>query len=263
MTDETPFFIRENDVFIGQDPARGPWSADHCHAGPVAGLIARAVEQAVEDGKFLTRLTIDLVRPVPLSGIRIATDVTRSGRRLATVSAVVRGLDDRICATATSLHLAEAPVGAVPTAPRTRLKLAEATSGSFPVEGLIHGKPCFADFIDIAYPPGESKDPGPTTLWMKTPPLLADDDMSSFQRLCPLADCGNGISRNEEIGKLGFMNADLTIVAHRQTTSDWLATTASSDWHDSGLGLATAVLQDEQGPVATALQTLILNRFDA
>ena len=60
--------------FCANAPARGPWSADHCHAGPVAGLIARALERAVPE-KVLTRMTLDLVRPIPMAGFEIITDV--------------------------------------------------------------------------------------------------------------------------------------------------------------------------------------------
>ncbi len=258
--DVTAFFVRDGDVFIGQDATRGPWSVDHCHAGPVTGLVARAVERAVGQDKNLNRLTLDLIRPLPLRGLLVSAEVTRAGRRLSTASAVVRDLDDRICATATSLHLADAPIGDVPTAPAPRLSLADATPGRFPIDGTLHGRPCFADFVDIAYPPGETTAPGPTTLWMRTPPLLADEEMSPFQRLCPLADCGNGTSRNTPISEVGFINADITIVAHRPSTSSWLASSAASDWQSTGLGLATAVLHDEHGPVASVLQTLVLSR---
>lgn len=262
-TNATPFFVRSGDVFVGQDPTRGPWSVDHCHAGPVTGMVARAVERAVGPDKNLSRLTLDLIRPLPMNGLRISAETTRSGRRLSTARAEVRDLDDRLCATATSLHLADNPIGDVPTAPAPRLVLTEATPGHFPVEQVLHDRPCFSHFVDVAYPPGESAEPGPTTLWMRTPPLLADEPMSPFQRLCPLADCGNGTSRNVPISEVGFMNADITIVAHRPTSADWIASSAHSDWQATGLGLATAVLHDEDGPVASVLQTLVLSRPNA
>lgn len=257
----TSFFVRDGDVFVGQDASRGPWSVDHCHAGPVTGLAARAVEHAVGPEKTLNRLTLDLIRPLPLSGLRITADITRSGRRLSTARAEIRDLEDRLCAMATSLHLADGGIGKVPTAPAPRLVLAEAERGRFPIEEVMHDRPCFAHFVDIAYPPGESPSPGPTSLWMRTPPLLDDEVMSPFQHLCPLADCGNATSRNASIADVGFVNADITIVAHRQSSSEWLASSARSEWHDTGIGLSTAVLQDEKGPIATVLQTLVLTRL--
>jgi len=255
------FFIEQQGVFIGQDAARGPWSVDHCHAGPVTGLIARAVEAVIGGDKMLTRLTVDLLRPQPVAGLRVTAEMVRDGRKVATARAEVTDLEGRICASATSMHIAEGDVGPVATAPVPPPPLvhAEATPGRFPAREVAHDQPMIGHFIDVAYPPDKTREPGPTTIWMKTPPLLPGETPSSFQRLCPLADCGNGISRNEELTDVGFMNADITIVAHRRTMSDWLASRAISHWHDTGLGLARAEILDEQGPVASVLQTVLLS----
>ena len=86
MTSKTqePFFTRANDdLFVGNGPARGPWSADACHAGPVSGLLARAAENTVAN-KQMVRLTANFIRPVPMDGFRIETEVIRDGRTAAT-----------------------------------------------------------------------------------------------------------------------------------------------------------------------------------
>ena len=257
------FFERDGAFFVGADSARGPWHPGQLHAGPVAALTARALEQAVGPEKPLARLTLDLIRPAPISGLRFEASVTRSGRTLATSRAEMLDREGVVCATATGLHLAERDLGATPTAPVETLSFAEARIGAFPVNEVAHGEPCFGDAVEIAYPPGEDGAPGPGAIWMRAPALLADETPSSFQRLCPLADCGNAISRNAEIDAFSFVNADLTIVAHRQTTAEWLASRARSEWRSTGIGLSTAVIHDEQGPVATALQTLVLRRSGA
>ena len=247
-------------VFVGQDAARGPWSRDHCHGGPVTGLIARAAEQAVGPDKDIVRLGIDLLRPVPVSGVRVVAKIEKNGRQVSTANIQVIDTDGQICAQATSMHLAEHNLGPVPTTDYPRLRLADATPGKFAEGRALHGKPFFAQFIEVAYPPGHSGSPGPTTMWMKSLPLLEGENMSPFQRLCPLADCGNGISRNAEVDEFQFINPDITIVAHRKSSSEWLASTARSDWQSNGIGLATAVIQDEEGPVATVMQSLVLRR---
>ena len=254
----TSFFKLENGLFIGQEPARGPWSAVHCHAGPVAGAIARALEIEIGPEKALTRLTIDLVRAVPLAGFTIEAETVHSGRKLANGRAVLTDLDGRVCATASSMHITEADFDPFPTAPVDPPRFAEATPGPFSITRPAHKLPAFGDFIETAYPPGEDKSPGPTTLWMKTLPLLPDEVPTPFQRLCPLADCGNAISRNANINEYQFLNTDLTIVAHRHSESEWLASTATSHWHPTGRGLAHAILYDDAGPIATALQALII-----
>ena len=50
---------------------------------------------------------------------------------------------------------------------------------------------------------------------MSTAPLLPDETPSPFQRICPLADCGNAFSRHAEPVEIAFVNPDLTIALHR------------------------------------------------
>ena len=134
-----PFFSQRTDgAFVGNDPARGPWSPDHCHAGPVTGLVARAAEQAVGPGKMLTRLTLDILRPLPLAGLWVAAETTRHTRTLATTSVTVQDDDGTLCVRASSMHLVEKDLGQVPTAPVTPLRLEEATPGDFTIgAGLL------------------------------------------------------------------------------------------------------------------------------
>lgn len=251
------FTMRDGGVFHGNDPARGPWSEDGCHAGPAIGLIARAVE-ALLPAQALTRLTVDLIRPIPMDGFTIDAEPTRQGRTVGAASAHLMDRDGTVCARASSLHVTERDLGEVATIDVPVPSPSVATSGRFPVTGTSHNQPSFGDFVDVAYPPGETSAPGPTTIWMRIPPILSSENPSPFQRLCPLADCGNGTSRNTEITEMGFMNGDITIVAHRHPQSEWLALEAVSHWQPTGIGLAEARILDEQGPVASVLQTVIL-----
>lgn len=181
-------------MFVGNGPARGPWTADACHAGPVSGLLTRAAENTITD-KQMVRLTANFVRPVPMDGFRIETEVIRDGRTVALVSTTLRDRTSRICATATSTHIVKKTIGALST---------------------------------------------------------------PFQSICPLSDCGNGISRNLELNELSFVNPDITIALHRLPESEWLASSAVSHWQSNGIGLAHATLFDEIGAVGVALQSLVL-----
>jgi hypothetical protein len=253
------FFTQVADgSFIGNDPARGPWSQDHCHAGPVSGLIARAAEALAGPERMLTRLTVDFLRPLPMAGMRIEALTGRDTRTLATTQVQVRGLDGTLCASATVMHLTRRAHSGMPTTATAAPVPGDAVPGSFPIRLGRHGLPMFADFAEVRLPPGEDTMPGPTVLWMRTPALLEGEVPSPVQALCPLADCGNAISRNGELDEYGFMNVDLTLQVHREPVSDWLASQAVSHWHDSGIGMSHAVLSDTEGPVAVALQTLVL-----
>ena len=253
-------FLKLDDehVYIGLDPTRGPWSTDHCHAGPVAGAIARSIEIVAGPEKLLTRLTMDLIRPIPMAGFRVEAEMRREGRKVSTAAAKLTDLDGKVCVTASAMLIAPTEPQPMPTAPVTPLKVADAEPGLFPVQKTMHGEKAFGHFVEVRYPEGESPDPGPTKMWMKTCALVEGEVLTSFQRICPLADCGNAVSPNTLMQEVGFVNPDLTIVAHRQTHADWLLTDTVSHWRPNCIGLAEARISDDDGPVATALQSLIL-----
>ena len=234
------FHLRDDGAFIGNDPARGPWSADHCHAGPVSGLIVRAAETEVGPEKMLTRLTVDLLRPQPLAGLRVAAETTRHTKTLATTRVTVHDLDDTLCATATTMHLARRDLGPVPNVTLVPPRLQNAVTGPFPIGEVRHDLPGFANHSQVLYPKGGNQGAGPKTVWMRTPKLLEGEEQSPIQALCPLADCGNGISWNAPTTEMG------------------LASDSICHWQSSGIGMSQSVLYDTEGPVGTALQTLIL-----
>lgn len=253
--------------FVPTDLARGPWVADACHAGPPTGLIARASERAVAalvgPAQPLLRLTVDLVRPVPMAGFRVEAEVVRAGRSVTTT--LVRLVDGagREVLTARGMHVAAGEV-VVPPAPEAPADgwpvLDESVPGPFPIEGAAHGLTCFVDAVETRWPPGEGGTPGPSTVWMRTPPLLAEEEPSPFQRICPLADCGNAVSRLAEPREAGlsFMNTDLTIALHRPPVGEWFASRSTSWWQPTGHGQSDSLLLDAHGPVGRAVQTLLL-----
>ncbi len=254
---DSAFFRDVDGLIVGNDAARGPWSAEACHAGPVSAVIARELERCVAD-KQLVRLTITFQRPIPLAGFRVTASLEGEGRTGATATAVLADTDDKICAIATSLHLATESAEGLPTACIDGPDIAEATPGQFAVQRAIHGLPFFGSSIEVAYPPGGSAKPGPTTMWMRTLPIIEGEAPSPFESVCPLADCGNGISRNTDFDKATFVNPDLTVAIFRLPESDWLASESVSFWEPNGIGLSQAQLFDTRGAIGYALQTLII-----
>jgi hypothetical protein len=258
----------DGDWFAPTEHARGPWDARACHAGPPTGLLARAVETAAP-GHRLTRLTVELIRPVPLAGFRISATVVRSGRVVASTRAELVDQNATVCAYAHGTHVVSSsePVLRQSFGPddESPPRLADATPGTFPITRSAHDLPgfCTDGSVEVAYPVGQDQAPGPTTLWMRTIALLPDETPSPFQRICPLADCGNAFSRYAEPWVTQFLNADLTIYLHRDPVGHWLGSKVTADWHPNGVGISDALLFDEQGTVGRAMQTLVLRRAAA
>ncbi len=247
--------------FVPTGFARGPWDPDACHGGPPTGLLARALERTLPDIR-LARLTVDLARPVPMAGFSIETEIVKAGRATGTTRATIVDADGVPRAVATGMHVMTSPVALFPAvldnSGLETPRLADSEPGAFPIARLLHDLPAFNRAVTQRYPRGEGPNPGSTTVWMRTIALLPDEDPSPFQRICPLADCGNAFSRHAEPGQVQFINADLTVALHRDPVGEWLGSRTVSHWQPSGIGLADALLFDDDGPVGRALQTLLL-----
>jgi len=247
--------------FDPTDHARGPWDPDACHGGPPTGLLVRAMEHVLPEMR-LARISVDLGRPVPMAGFSIVTEVTRAGRATANTSASLVDADGKVRATAIGMHLAPAPVplfeAAIDNSGALTPRLADSTPGNFPVGRVAHDRPGFRGAVEIRYPEGEDDAPGATTVWMRSVALLPGEQMSPFQRISPLADCGNAFSRNAEPHEVQFVNTDLVIALHRDPVGEWMGSRATSAWQPTGNGLADALLFDDVGPVGRALQTMLL-----
>jgi len=255
------FFETDDHVwFKPTQHTRGPWDVNACHAGPPTGLIARALEQLLPD-KRLIRLNVNLLRPIPFSGFKIEVSLQRDGRSAATSSANLLNAEGKVMVSASGLHMVEqSPPHEYPTHKASFGTAKDAKPGGFPIQTL-HDLPAFnGDGVQIRYPAGEDGNPGPTILWMKTVPLLETETTSPFQKICPLADCGNAFGRNANPSEVSFVNPDLTLILHRDPIGEWLGSESVGYWEPNGQGLADALLFDEQGVVGRAMQTVLLKR---
>lgn len=255
---ESYFTTTDGRWFVPTELCRGPWDANACHAGPPTGLAVRALEQLLPNMR-LARVTVDVLRPIPMSGFQVRAEVRRPGRS-ATWTEAELFEDDQVFVRVGALHLRTSEQLDVETASVEVPRFFQAVVGSFPVRNTRHDLVCFVDSVEVRYDPSASfGNGGPTVIWMRTVPLLADEEPSGFQRLCPLADSGNGISYNQPLDQVLFVNPDLVISVYRQPVGEWIGSRVVSHWQSDGTGLSDAELFDQTGPVGRVTQTLLLN----
>lgn len=253
------FFTSSNDDwFQPTEHTRGPWDEHSCHAGPPTALLARSIEKLLPEQR-LTRLTVNLQRPIPFAGFRVEATIMRRGRTVSLGEAKLLDGQDKVVITAAGMLLATVDEPGLATHSEQFAPLEQASEGLFPITETLHGLPAFnGDGVSVKYPHGQDHTPGGTTAWMKTVPLLSYEEATAFQRICPLADCGNAFGRNADPHDVTFMNTDLTLLLHRDPVGDWLGTRSVGYWEPTGIGMADALLFDEKGAVGRALQSLIL-----
>ena len=91
-------FVRQGETYVPTASAGGPWSPSHLHGGSPTGLLALLMEQATADsGLRLSRLTVDLLRPVPAAPLTAELAVVRAGRRLRVLQASLLADGVEVC----------------------------------------------------------------------------------------------------------------------------------------------------------------------
>ena len=104
----------DGDRFRPTELTRGPWSADAQHGGPPAALLAFCVERhAGTADTQVARMTVELLRPVPLVPLAVTVRTLRPGKKVQLVEATLRAGDGEVArATALRIRIADLPLPA-------------------------------------------------------------------------------------------------------------------------------------------------------
>jgi hypothetical protein len=243
--------------------SRGPWSPDALHGGPVAALLAGALEVAAAQHDPATpmlpaRLSVELLRPVPMARLGLVTEVVRPGRKVRLVDGALSSADGTVVATARLLQIRAADIASAPVTTRVE--------GPPPPQAVPRSRPASVDLlhfhshaIEHRFVSGGFEQFGPAMDWMRLlVPVVAGEAPTPLQRVAAAADFGNGISRVAHWDLLLFINPDLTIHLHRSPVGEWVCVDAVTWMEPHGTALAESRLWDEQGPLGRSLQSLIV-----
>lgn len=235
----------------------GPWSPQAQHGGPPSALAVRELERhEPDDGMRLARVTVDILRPVPVGELTIRTRTVRPGKRVALLEAAMEA-DGKQVLTARGWRIARsdggpaiaraASVPAIPEPPARRPSF----HGMY-VDGYIAA-------IDWRFAAGGFDELGPCQAWGRPRiPLLPGEELSPMARTLLLADSGSGVSAALDPASFVFINVDLTVVVQRDPVGEWLLLDAMTTMGGNGTGLAETLLYDGTGFVGTAVQTLLV-----
>jgi hypothetical protein len=251
-------FHLDGDRFVPTELARGPWSPDAQHGGPPSALLARAIERfEPSSASRVARVTVELLRPVPLAPLTVDVRLIRPGKKVQLVEATIRAGDVDVVR-AVALRMRETPLDF----PDSALGPADrppdgATGPRFERQWPVN----FGDAVEFrVVRGGPGGDVGPGTCWIRLAvPLVAGEEPSPLQRVLAAADFGNGISSPLGWERYSFINPDLTVALHRPAVGEWIGLDAVT-WPDhDGVALADTALYDHRGRIGRALQNLLLD----
>jgi hypothetical protein len=233
----------------------GAWAADEQHISPMTGLIAHAVESFAAargaDGLVVTRVSMDILGVLKLTGFEIQVATVRPGRTIELLEAVVVA-QGRPAVRARVWRMAEQDTAAVAGGQAEALPHPDTVPG-WAMSDTWPG--AFITTLDVR-PVGPVR-PGRSTAWVRTAtPLLAGEPVSDLARWLALVDTANGIAVRESPEKWLFPNLDLTVHLHRQPRGPWAGLDTTVVFGARGQGLTSTVLHDVDGPVGRAEQIL-------
>jgi hypothetical protein len=252
------FYLPLGDGRFESTPATaGPWSADAQHGGPPSALLARAFERLDPDpDQRLARLTVEILRPVPVRPVTVTARVVRPGRRVTLLEGSLRveGEDYllargwRIGRPATPTPVNGARAGSPP------LPVAEtplAWEGAF-TGGYIRA-------IEVRQTSGVFAAAGPGAAWFRPRVSLVEaEEPSAFQRAAMVADSGSGVSQGVDHRGWLAINVDVTLSVHRDPVGEWIHLDSHTVVGAEGIGRTDTVLGDPEGEFARATQTLLV-----
>jgi hypothetical protein len=237
----------------------GPWFADAQHLGPPTALLVRALERcAPRNGTALTRVTVEVLGPVPASEVEVRAEIERPGRAIELLAAemcaggraVLRARAWRVAVGETE----EVAAGADEPLPPP----AAGRDGGPRAPGWLPG---FVDAMEWRWVQGGFADRGAGTVWGRPRvPIVDGEEPTPMQRLALVADSGNGVAAPLDVREWLFVNTELTIHLHRAPAGEWLAVDAATVVGPAGYGTVSGRLFDEAGHVGRSAQAIIVRR---
>ena len=256
-----PLYRIDNGIAHTDPSAAGPWSPDMQHGGAPTSLVAWAAENiATREPMRVARITIDLLRPVPIAPLEIRSEVVREGRKIQLCS--ISLLADGIEVTRASVLKIRADAAALPEhLGHEPIELPGPEAGEAPTQLLGGPANAFINGMSLRIVRGGFRQPGPGAAWFRADrPVVAGVPLSPLTRAAMTGDFCNGVSSVLDFNQWTFINADLTISLARMPVGDWILLDAQTWLGDAGAGLAFAKLGDERGYFGRAIQSMVIER---
>jgi hypothetical protein len=257
-------YVPTDDGFTATALTIGPWDPGFQHAGPPAALLARAVEHTGSiDGGQTVRMAFDILGPVPVGPVRVATSVLRPGRRIELVEAVLDAGDDRplMRVTAWRMRVSEGGLSAAPGVPGSPVPAMPATPAASRAEDadFFTEEIAYHRALDWRFAAGSFNAPGPAAAWTRpATALVAGEPITPLQHLLVMTDAASGISAEMDWTAATFANVDLVVSLSRPPRGEWLGMDAKTHLGGGGAAQCFAVLYDEDGAIGRSAQALFV-----
>ena len=250
-----------------------PWGqGGFQHGSPPAALVAVTLEEGarqhgidLEQGRF-SRMTVELLGAVPLSELRARVRVVRPGRRICllettitdeTGRAYIRGTGWWV-RTADTMDIERGVAPAIPGPDQGKIAegfLNQWSSGYIDSIDVIRSEYASEGLSDYAQC-------NPAVYWSKTDlPAVEGREDSTWVRLMKTVDIANGLNNVLDPENWVYMNVDMSVYLHSMPSGEWIGLAAEANYGPDGIGTTVSRIHDENGPVGTVNQAIMLERL--
>ncbi len=253
------FYLPDGDQFVSTELTRGPWDPGLQHGGPPSALLAREFEALAGD-KRVIRLTVEMIRPIPIAPLSLTARVTRAGRKSAWLAGSLTCGDREVArATATAIRTTSLDLPPHPRPSATMTGPDGEGPFDFPFFGATSG---YHTAMELRVVRGEWGK-GPCAGWLRMRfPLVDGEPPSPLQRVVVAADAGNGVSITLPLPRYTAINPDLTVHLHRSARGDWIGLDSITIPERDGIGMSESLLHDLDGTIGRSLQSLVVETRD-
>ncbi|MCW2762050.1 MAG: thioesterase family protein [Marmoricola sp.] len=249
--------------FRSTEATSGPWSAHAQHGGPPAALLGRALE-TIDEGtpRVIGRFTMDLLGPVPVQELTVASSVLRPGRTVSLRQAELSDPAGRVVARAQGWAFPDASWDEGSGAGGFGVHLEHGPSDGHHEEPPASWSRGYLDSVEWRWIEGAVTRPGPAVVWMRPlVPLVPSEKLTPLQRLLTCVDSASGASAALDPAEWSFMNTELTVHMIRPPVGEWVCLRAETILGTGAVGLASSEVYDERGLVARSAQALLVTRL--
>jgi Thioesterase-like superfamily len=239
--------------------AAGPWDSSMQHGSAPAALVIWAAEAMPTAAPMqIVRITIDLMRPVPVAALTVDTEMLREGRKIQ-LCAVRLLANDVVVVRATVLKVRADSLPLPPEIADAAIEELPPDQGT-PMEPPFSRTP-FVTGLSVSMVRGGFLKIGPAAIWYRIDrPIVEGAAISQVMRAVVAADFCNGTSSMLDFDKWTFLNADLTVSLARAPVGDWILLNAETWIGPDGGGIAAGRLGDVKGYFGRAVQSLVIEK---
>jgi hypothetical protein len=266
VTEQQSLYVRDGDAFVGTSCTKNAWHENAQSGGAVLALLGHVLEDVPSLSRMsLTRLTVDLVRPVPIGEpLWIDHQISREGKLIQVVDSVVRSEGTELVRSR-ALRIREADLSAGPCPPSTADDA-----------DLVTGLPAPEELLDVADQPGVAgflvtgaelrrtagEGTGPHCAWVRLRvPVVAGEAIRATSRLTMPMDCVNLIGVAGLPAGITAINPDVSAHVVRPPVGEWVALVGDTRFaHGIGHGFSAAHLVDAHGVFGVTSTSQVVQR---